>query len=78
MEIGKTYEMVQTTLSGLYRYRSGDIIQIVDFHEKCPVFRMLYRWAYRCCDLHLHDLGIIVCFVLIHPLLQVHYDPKIV
>ncbi|XP_022098637.1 probable indole-3-acetic acid-amido synthetase GH3.8 [Acanthaster planci] len=43
VEVGARYELVMTTRSGLYRYRNGDIIQIVGFHENCPVMRMLYR-----------------------------------
>ncbi|XP_038047478.1 probable indole-3-acetic acid-amido synthetase GH3.9 [Patiria miniata] len=43
VEVGGRYELVLTTRSGLYRYRNGDVIQIVGFHENCPAMRMLYR-----------------------------------
>ncbi|XP_038063297.1 indole-3-acetic acid-amido synthetase GH3.3-like [Patiria miniata] len=43
VEVGGRYELVLTMRSGLYRYRNGDVIQIVGFHENCPVMRMLYR-----------------------------------
>ncbi|XP_038050828.1 GH3 domain-containing protein-like [Patiria miniata] len=43
VEVGGRYELVTTTRSGLYRYRNGDVIQIVGFHENCPVMRFLYR-----------------------------------
>ena len=43
VEVGVKYELVMTTRSGLYRYRNGDVVQVVGFHEKCPVIRMLYR-----------------------------------
>ena len=45
VEVGGRYELVLTTCSGLYRYRNGDVIQIVGFHENCPVLRMLYRYT---------------------------------
>ncbi|XP_022107597.1 GH3 domain-containing protein-like [Acanthaster planci] len=41
--VGARYELVMTTRTGLYRYRNGDIIQIVGFHDNCPAMRMLYR-----------------------------------
>ncbi|XP_033624240.1 probable indole-3-acetic acid-amido synthetase GH3.8 isoform X2 [Asterias rubens] len=43
VEVGKRYEIVLTTTLGLYRYRLGDVIEIVGFHERCPVIAMRYR-----------------------------------
>ncbi|XP_038050064.1 probable indole-3-acetic acid-amido synthetase GH3.9 [Patiria miniata] len=43
VEVGGRYELVSTTRTGLYRYRSGDVVQVTGFHERCPVIRMLYR-----------------------------------
>ncbi|XP_038060871.1 GH3 domain-containing protein-like [Patiria miniata] len=43
VEAGGRYELVSTTRTGLYRYRSGDVVQVTGFHERCPVIRMLYR-----------------------------------
>ncbi|XP_059494854.1 GH3 domain-containing protein isoform X2 [Stegostoma tigrinum] len=37
------YELVITNASGLYRYRMGDIIKIVGFHNQCPVIEFKYR-----------------------------------
>ena len=40
---GKRYEIVITTVSGLYRYRIGDVIEVVDFYDNTPVIRINYR-----------------------------------
>lgn len=37
------YELVITNASGLYRYRFGDVIRIVGFHNTCPVIEFQYR-----------------------------------
>ncbi|XP_073252983.1 uncharacterized protein [Porites lutea] len=42
-EVGKIYELVVTTLSGLYRYRIGDVVKIARFHNNCPVVEYQYR-----------------------------------
>lgn len=36
--VGKSYELVITTFSGLYRYKTGDIINILYFESESPVF----------------------------------------
>lgn len=41
--LGECYEVVITTFSGLYRYRTGDIIKIVRFVGETPVFEVLGR-----------------------------------
>ena len=43
VEIGQSYEVVLTTRGGLYRYRNGDVVEVVGFHEKCPVIQFKYR-----------------------------------
>lgn len=40
---GQNYELVITNASGLFRYRIGDIIKVVGFHNKCPVVEFQYR-----------------------------------
>ena len=40
---GKRYEIVLTTLSGLYRYRIGDVIEVTGFQGESPVIRICYR-----------------------------------
>ena len=41
--MGKLYELVVTNLSGLYRYRIGDVVKIARFHNNCPVIEYQYR-----------------------------------
>lgn len=40
---GHNYELVITNASGLYRYRIGDIVKIVGFHNQCPIIEFQYR-----------------------------------
>jgi hypothetical protein len=39
----KIYEVVITNSSGLYRYRMGDMIRVVGFHNKAPIVEFMYR-----------------------------------
>ncbi|XP_068741606.1 uncharacterized protein [Montipora capricornis] len=43
LKVGHLYELVITTLSGLCRYRIGDVIKVVRFHNECPVIEFQYR-----------------------------------
>lgn len=43
LKIGTKYEIVITNYAGLYRYRMGDIIKVVDFYNNCPEVEFLYR-----------------------------------
>ncbi|MEL6439175.1 MAG: GH3 auxin-responsive promoter family protein [Cyanobacteria bacterium J06621_8] len=43
LNIGEKYEIVVTTVAGLYRYRTGDIIKCVDYHNQSPTVEFLYR-----------------------------------
>lgn len=43
VEVGCLYELIVTTLSGLYRYRIGDVVRVVRFHNSCPVIEFQYR-----------------------------------
>uniref|UniRef100_A0A8C6TIE9 GH3 domain containing n=1 Tax=Neogobius melanostomus TaxID=47308 RepID=A0A8C6TIE9_9GOBI len=40
---GHNYELVITNASGLYRYRVGDIVKVVGFHNQCPIIEFQYR-----------------------------------
>ncbi|CAF0934345.1 unnamed protein product [Didymodactylos carnosus] len=43
-ELNKLYEVVITNYNGLYRYRMGDIIKIIDYRNgNLPVFELVYR-----------------------------------
>lgn len=43
LKVGKKYEIVVTNYAGLYRYRLGDVIKVVDFYNNCPEVEFLYR-----------------------------------
>ncbi|CAL8281861.1 unnamed protein product [Merluccius merluccius] len=43
VEVGWSYELVVTNASGLYRYRLGDIVKVVGFHNQCPIVEFQYR-----------------------------------
>lgn len=43
LKVGGKYEIVITNYAGLYRYRIGDVIRVVDFYNNCPEVEFLYR-----------------------------------
>lgn len=43
VEVGKEYELVITTYSGLHRYRVGDILRVTGFHNSAPQFHFVRR-----------------------------------
>ncbi|KAF5791618.1 putative GH3 family protein [Helianthus annuus] len=43
LELGKEYELVISTYSGLCRYRVGDILQVKGFHNSAPQFKFIRR-----------------------------------
>ncbi|KAJ4824485.1 hypothetical protein Tsubulata_033135 [Turnera subulata] len=45
VEEGKMYELVVTTYRGLYRYRLGDIVRVVGFHNSSPLIEYVGRAA---------------------------------
>lgn len=47
---GQSYQVVVTTGGGLYRYRLGDIVEVVGFAKQCPLLRFVGR-ADRVSDL---------------------------
>ena len=40
ISVGECYELVITTFSGLYRYKTGDVLRILSFDGECPVFEI--------------------------------------
>ncbi|MCJ7854957.1 GH3 auxin-responsive promoter family protein [Lachnospiraceae bacterium NSJ-143] len=40
---GRRYELIVTNLSGFYRYRMMDVVEVVDFYNGLPVIKFLYR-----------------------------------
>ena len=43
LETGKEYKLIVTNLSGFYRYRLGDVIRVVGYHNECPMIAFSYR-----------------------------------
>lgn len=43
VRVGEKYELVFTNHSGFYRYRTGDVIEVVDWHHRAPVVKYCYR-----------------------------------
>lgn len=43
VKAGKKYELIITTLSGLYRYAIGDLVEVTGFYGKAPVVRISHR-----------------------------------
>lgn len=40
---GQRYQVLLTTGGGLYRYRLGDVVEVVGYYGQCPVLRFLGR-----------------------------------
>ncbi|CAK9208572.1 unnamed protein product [Sphagnum troendelagicum] len=43
VELGKEYEIVITTVCGLYRYRVGDVLKVKGFRKTTPIFEYIGR-----------------------------------
>ncbi|KAF8650484.1 hypothetical protein HU200_063849 [Digitaria exilis] len=43
VEVGREYELVVTTYTGLSRYRVGDVIRVTGFHNAAPQVRLVRR-----------------------------------
>lgn len=43
VEVGGKYELIITTLSGLYRYAIGDVVEVTGFYGEAPIVRISYR-----------------------------------
>ncbi|MCR5042278.1 MAG: GH3 auxin-responsive promoter family protein [Clostridia bacterium] len=43
VEVGKSYELVFTNLSGFYRYTLGDVVKVTGFYNNSPRIEFLYR-----------------------------------
>lgn len=43
LKVGNYYEIVITNQSGLYRYRCGDVIKVLDYRNDCPYIQFAYR-----------------------------------
>ena len=43
VEVGKTYELIVTNLSGFYRYRTSDAVKVTGFRGNTPLIQFMYR-----------------------------------
>jgi len=43
LSAGSVYEVVVTNGSGLYRYRMGDVVQVLEYFNEIPVVKFMYR-----------------------------------
>ncbi len=43
IKTGEKYEIIFTNRSGLYRYRLGDVVEVVGWYQKAPVVKYSYR-----------------------------------
>ncbi len=43
LELGVCYEVVVTNFAGLYRYRTSDVVRLVDYYKRAPVVEFMYR-----------------------------------
>ncbi|CAM4708394.1 unnamed protein product [Leuciscus chuanchicus] len=43
LQEGNNYELLVTNASGLFRYRIGDVVKVVGFHNQCPKVEFQYR-----------------------------------
>ncbi|WCJ22383.1 Auxin-responsive GH3 family protein [Euphorbia peplus] len=49
VEIGEEYEIVLTNFAGLYRYRLGDVVKVMGFHNSTPELRFICRRSLKLC-----------------------------
>ena len=43
LRVGDEYELVVTNRAGMFRFRMGDVVRVVDFYNSAPVVEFLYR-----------------------------------
>lgn len=43
VEVGKEYEVVTTSFAGLYRYKLGDVVKVMGFHNTTPELQFVCR-----------------------------------
>ena len=45
LELGERYYIIITNISGLYRYDMNDILEVVGFHNGCPLIKFIQKGA---------------------------------
>ena len=48
LEVGRTYVILLSNASGLYRYNIGDVVRVVRFEQRTPVIEFLHRAGSTC------------------------------
>ncbi len=48
LEVGRTYVMIMSNASGLYRYNIGDVVRVVRFEQRTPIIEFLHRAGSTC------------------------------
>ncbi|XP_044503115.1 jasmonoyl--L-amino acid synthetase JAR4-like [Mangifera indica] len=43
VKVGEEYEIIVTTFAGLYRYRLGDVVKVMGFHNSTPELKFICR-----------------------------------
>ncbi|XVF73056.1 hypothetical protein PTKIN_Ptkin12aG0170900 [Pterospermum kingtungense] len=43
VKVGEEYEIITTTFAGLYRYRLGDVVKVMGFHNSSPELKFVCR-----------------------------------
>ncbi|OMO64328.1 GH3 auxin-responsive promoter [Corchorus capsularis] len=43
VKVGEEYEIIVTNVAGLYRYRLGDVVKVMGFHNKTPELKFVCR-----------------------------------
>lgn len=43
LEVGKSYEVIVTNTAGLYRYKIGDVVEVVRYFNELPVIKFSHR-----------------------------------
>lgn len=72
VKVGKQYEVVITTAGGLYRYKTGDIVYVIDKKNHIPIIKFLGR-KNNVCDLFGEKLN---ATFLKNTIDNLHIDPE--
>lgn len=48
LEVGRTYVLILSNASGLYRYNIGDVVRVVRFEKRTPIIEFLHRAGSTC------------------------------
>ncbi|EFJ11612.1 hypothetical protein SELMODRAFT_125904 [Selaginella moellendorffii] len=84
VELGREYELVITNRAGLYRYRVGDVLRVVDFYNSAPQFAFVRRAGVllsvdtdKTDELELHTAVVNACSLLPQDVFVVDYTSRV-